>query len=124
MIAAWDCWDINHNIFEKSSTSVLSIDSSSKTCVQKYFDLAKYDNDSITKFNQPKVSKPIQASNAKGLIDVKMSLPKDDIISDNYEKKLKYVETGQRETLIKPGGQNLHKVFAKSDTTLISEDLQ
>ncbi|GES82508.1 hypothetical protein GLOIN_2v1785335 [Rhizophagus clarus] len=123
MIAAWDCWDINHNTFEKSTTtSVLSIDSSSKTCTQKYFDLAKYDNESITKFNQPKVSKPIQTSNAKDLIDVKMSLHEDDhILSDSYEKKLKYV---QRETLDKTSGENLHKLFTKNDATVISEDLK
>ncbi|CAB4440117.1 unnamed protein product [Rhizophagus irregularis] len=123
MIAAWDCWDINHNTFERSSTTSL-IESSSKTDIQKYFDLTNCDNKPITKFNQPKVSKPIQASNAKGLVDMKISFPKDDLIhSDNYEKTLKYIETSQRETLIKSDGENhLHKFSAKNDTTLIFED--
>ncbi|PKK67132.1 hypothetical protein RhiirC2_852380 [Rhizophagus irregularis] len=123
MIAAWDCWDINHNTFERSSTTSL-IESSSKTDIQKYFDLTNCDNKPITKFNQPKVSKPIQASNAKGLVDMKISFPKDDLIhSDNYEKTLKYIETSQRETLIKSDGENhLHKISAKNDTTLIYED--
>ncbi|RGB29011.1 hypothetical protein C1646_672767 [Rhizophagus diaphanus] len=124
MIAAWDCWDINHhNTFERSSTTSL-IESSSKTDIQKYFDLTNCDNKPITKFNQPKVSKPIQVSNARGLVDMKISFPKDDLIhSDNYEKTLKYIETSQRETLIKSDGENhLHKVTAKNDTTLIFED--
>jgi hypothetical protein len=113
MIAAWDCWDINHNTAENSTTtSIFSIDSSSNIGIQKYFDLTKYDNKQITKFNQQKVS------NTRGLVGAKISLPKDDhILSDNYETTFQYVETGQRETLIKSGRENIHKVSAKNDTT-------